>query len=73
MSDSETKMKHSFNRKRNFIAKEMRTGENKGAFKLKVHDSRKEEYKRVKLRVNDDYEEEEIRLIRIKFLSEMGN
>lgn len=54
MADIESKIKHSLHYKRNLAAKALRDqGELKGAFKMKVIDSRKQEYKRVKLRVHD--------------------
>jgi hypothetical protein len=59
MADEETRLKHSFNRKRNFLAKEVRTGENKGAFALKVVNPKKQEYKRVKMRTTENYEEDD--------------
>lgn len=60
MGDQETKLKHSMSRKRNIMAKMMRDGEHKGAFSLKVIDSRKQEYKRKKMRITDiDNEEDE--------------
>lgn len=59
MADLETKQKHSLHYKRNMMAKHLRDqGDHKGAFSLKVHDSRKVDYKRVKLRVTDINEEE---------------
>ena len=61
MSDPETKYKHSTHRKHNLIAKTLRdSGEHKGAFAMKIIDSRKQEYKRQKLRVEMiemDYDE----------------
>lgn len=59
MADPDTKNKHSLHYKRNMMAKHLRDqGEHKGAFSLKVIDSRKGDYKRVKLRVTDINEEE---------------
>ena len=62
MSDSDTKYKHSLHRKRNMIAKALRDpNEHKGAFALKVHDSRKSEYRRIRMNVKDvDYDNEEM-------------
>jgi hypothetical protein len=60
MGDIETKYKHSLKHKRNMMAKHLRDqGEHKGAFSLKVIDSRKEEYKRKKMRVVDIENDEE--------------
>lgn len=54
MADPDTKFKHSLHYKRNLMAKALRDqGDHKGAFKMKVIDSRKKEYKRERLRVND--------------------
>lgn len=59
LADLETKNKHSLHYKRNMMAKHLRDqGEHKGAFSLKVMDSRKTNYKRVKLRVTELDEEE---------------
>lgn len=61
MSDEETKYKHSLHRKRNIMAKSLRDhGDHKGAFALRVIDSRKNEYKRKRMRVKDidDYQED---------------
>lgn len=63
MADPDTKFKHSLHYKRNLMAKALRDqGEHKGAFKMKVIDSRKQLYKREKVRVYDvdttgDYDE----------------
>lgn len=59
MASTEFKEKHS-KRLRNKYAKSLRDqGEHKGAFSLKVIDSRKQEYKRTKMRVTDINDEEE--------------
>lgn len=59
MSDPDTKFKHSVHRKRNIMAKALRDrGDHKGAFSLRVHDSRKQEYKRKKMRVTAINEED---------------
>lgn len=51
MSDEFTKYEHSKRRKRNIIAKHLKdTGDHKGAFAMKIHDARKEEYKRVHIK-----------------------
>lgn len=50
MASNEEREKHSNRRKRNIYAKVLKT-ENK--FKPKVIDSRKEEYKRIKLNLKD--------------------
>jgi hypothetical protein len=60
MSDEETKYKHSLHRKRNIMAKSLRDhGDHKGAFALRVIDSRKNEYKRKRMKISDIYDEEE--------------
>lgn len=53
MADIEEKEKHQKRLKRNFIAKALRTGENKGAFALKIHDPRKTLYKRKKISIKE--------------------
>ena len=62
LSDELTKIERSKNRKRNFIAKSLRDqGDRKGAFKLRVVNTRKGEYKRERINVkdiNDEFEEE---------------
>lgn len=59
MSDQETKYNRSTNRKRNMMAKALRdTGDHRGAFSMKIIDSRKEEYKRKKVRVTEVYDED---------------
>ena len=59
MSDEETKTKHYNRRKRNYIAKALRDpGDNRGAFALKVIESKKQKYKRVKLKPTDTFEED---------------
>ncbi len=59
MASTEFKEKHS-KRLRNKYAKSLRDqGDHKGAFSLKVHDARKTEYKREKMRVTDINDEEE--------------
>lgn len=58
MADTDTKFKHS--RRRNIMAKHLRDqGDLKGAFSLKIIDSRKEEYKRKHMRVSDIEDEED--------------
>lgn len=58
MSSDEIKYKRS--RKRNMEAKHLRDhGDHKGAFALRVIDSRKQEYKRKRIRVNNYYDEGE--------------
>lgn len=60
MQDFEGKLKSEKYSKRNKYAKSLRDqGDLKGAFSLKVIDSRKEEYKRKKLRVTEILDEEE--------------
>lgn len=59
MSDQETKYYRSTARKRNMMAKALRdTGDHRGAFSMKIIDSRKEEYKRKKVRVTEVYDED---------------
>lgn len=62
LSDELTKIERSKNRKRNFIAKSLRdSGDRKGAFKLRVVNPKKGEYKRERINVkdiNDEFEEE---------------
>ena len=50
MASDEDRERRSKRRKRNIIKKHM--VESKGAFAIKVHDARKTEYKREKLRTN---------------------
>jgi len=58
MADTDSKFKHS--RRRNLVAKHLRDqGDLKGAFSLKIIDSRKEEYKRKKMRVSEIENEDE--------------
>lgn len=60
MSDPDTKEKHSRKYRRNMMAKSLRdTGDHKGAFALKVVDSRKSEYKRKRLRLSEVEDEED--------------
>ena len=60
MADIEVKFKHSLNRKRNFMAKHLHDpNEYKGAYAMKVHDTRKTDYKRTKLRVTDVREDDD--------------
>lgn len=60
MSDPDTKYKHSLHYKRNMIAKSLRdTGDHKGAFSIKIIDSRKQEYKRRKMRVTEIMNDED--------------
>lgn len=60
MSDPDTKFKHSSHRKRNIVAKMLRDGgDHKGAFSLKVINPKKQEYKRVKMRITEIENEEE--------------
>ena len=54
LSDELTKIERSKNRKRNFIAKSLRdSGDRKGAFKLRVVNPKKGEYKRERINVKD--------------------
>ena len=54
MSSAEDREKHSQRRKRNKLAQILRDpGEHRGAFSLKVIDSKKQIYKRRKLRVTE--------------------
>jgi len=60
MSSEEVKIQRSKSRKRNIMAKVLRDqGDHKGAFSIKVIDSRKGEYKRKRMRVTEDYGNEE--------------
>lgn len=60
MSDFETREKRSRSRKKNIMAKALRDrGDLKGAFALKVIDSRKSEYKRERIKVNEVLNESE--------------
>lgn len=60
MGDQDTKDRVSKKRKRNFYAKLLRdTGDNKGAFAIKVVDSKKTDYKREKINIRDIEEDEE--------------
>ncbi len=61
MSDTETKEKRSRTRKRNMHLKALYdTGDHKGAFKMKVVNPKKGEYRRERIRINkiDDFNEE---------------
>lgn len=60
MGNLEDKEKHSRRRKRNVIAKVLRDpGEKRGAFSLRVINPKRQEYKRVKLSVNNIEETDE--------------
>lgn len=60
MADAEVKFKHSLNRKKNIMAKQLfDPSEHRGAYAMKVMDPRKQEYKRTKMRVTDYREDEE--------------
>lgn len=60
MTDPDDREKHSRRRKRNIMAKVLRDpGEHRGAFALKVIDSRKTKYKREKINVRQIEEENE--------------
>lgn len=59
MSDPDTREKVSTKRKKNIMAKALRSSENKGAFAIKVIDSKTQAYKREKLRVKNILELEE--------------
>lgn len=53
MSSEEIKVKRSQSRKKNIYAKALYDpGDHKGAFKIKIKDPRKGEYKRIKLSPN---------------------
>lgn len=49
MSEPEEKERHARKRKKNILAKIMRTGDNKGAFALKIVNPKKGNYKREKV------------------------
>ena len=63
LSDELTKIERSKNRNSNFIAKSLRDqGDRKGAFKLRVVNPKKGEYKRERINVKDfdnEYQEED--------------
>jgi hypothetical protein len=60
MADPEVKFKHSLNRKKNIMAKHLfDPGEHRGAYAMKVQDSRKQEYKRKKMRVSEIEDDDE--------------
>lgn len=60
MSSEEIKVLRSKSRKRNFIAKSLHDpNEHRGAFKLKVLDPRKQEYKRIKKVYYNEFDEED--------------
>lgn len=61
MTSPEDKYLRDKKRNRNLAARALRTGDNKGAFALKVVSSKKKKYKRKKVNVNnvDRYIEEE--------------
>lgn len=56
MSDPETRERRG-KKFRNPVAKELY--ENKGAFAIRVLNPKKTEYKRKKMRINEDYDEED--------------
>lgn len=59
MADPEVKFKHSLNRKKNIMAKHLfDPGDHRGAYAMKV-DSRKQEYKRKRMRVADIEDDDE--------------
>lgn len=59
MGSVEDREKHSKRRKRNIYAKSLRDqGDHKGAFRLRVIDPRKTEYKRVRINPNEIIEKE---------------
>lgn len=55
MADPEVKFKHSLNRKKNIMAKSLR----EERYAMKVVDSRKQEYKRKRMRVTDIEDDDE--------------
>ncbi len=60
MSDYDVREKRSRSRKRNIMAKSLRDqGDHKGAFALRIVDSRKSTYKREKIKINEVLYEEE--------------
>ncbi len=60
MSSEEVKIQRSRSRKRNIMAKMLHDpNEHKGAFHMKVIDPRKGQYKRKRMKVTEDYGDEE--------------
>jgi hypothetical protein len=59
MSDDFEKTKKDFKKRNRYAAMLKDQGDFKGAFSLKVVDSRKQDYKRSKMRTNEIYEEEQ--------------
>jgi hypothetical protein len=59
MNDDFEKTKKDFKKRNRYAAMLKDQGDFKGAFSLKVVDSRKQDYKRSKMRTNEIYEEEQ--------------
>lgn len=55
--DNDSKFRHS--KRRNIANRFDGENDHKGSFSLKIPDSRKEDYKRIKLNVHEVYDEEE--------------
>lgn len=59
MNDDFEKTRRDFKKRNKYAAALREQGEMRGAFSLKVVDSRKQDYKRSKMKVTDIYDEEE--------------
>lgn len=59
MSSEETRTRRFRHRRRNLAVRELKDpGDHKGAYHMKIHDDRKGEYRRIKMKVTD-YDNEE--------------